>query len=194
MGMENLEMRLDVEMPFTLLEKVMEYVKYSSIVNIICFIRNNHSDLINYENLVALHPKLTKIVFVNYKETEKIIHTNISFSKEEYTETKNQFITDKYFINLNFYLESLCYNPYLNKKVYISPLGHIQNDSHFENIYGNVQTHSLQDIILSNAFQSLWKINNDKIEELKNNPMRYSILNTKAIYTIGESKYRVCAN
>ena len=83
------------------------------------------------------------------------------------------------------------YNPYLNKKVYISPEGNVKNDSYYTEIFGNIYTQDIEDIIGLNSFRYLWGINNDKIEILKDNPMRYSILTTGIIEKTNKGKHTI---
>lgn len=191
LGCINLELRLNIKNGSLYLEKILENIKSTSLTNITCFIKGVDS-IVTYEKLADSYNKLTKIVLFNCDKPSNIKDNSILiFSKEDYNENRNGFITNKYFIDINFYLESLRYNPFLNKKVYISPEGYVKNDSYYEDKFGNINEIELEDIIKLPTFQYLWKVNNDHIEELKDNPMRYSILNTGIIKIDKENNHSI---
>lgn len=136
---------------------------------------NNLSDLdirfLENSNIIEKVHKLEIIIFNS--EIEKVLE-NRYFIKEDlsninYLSPYNNLIH----INLNFYLESINHNVFLNKKVCIDGIGNIKNFLSFEKSFGNVNKDLLADVVNTSDFQKLWFVNNDKIIQIKNSPFRY---------------------
>ena len=189
LGCVNIELRLDHDNSFILLKNILEEFKDSSLANLICFI-NQKVEFLEFESILNITSKLVRLTICDSKiVSNDVLFDNLVYLTEKMDENISSMHIDKYFIDIQFYLESLKYNPFLNKKVYISPEGFIKNETYFDEDFGNVMTDSLLEIVSSSSFQEKWKINNDQIIELKNNPMRYSILMTSKLLKIDSSKY-----
>ena len=110
---------------------------------------------------------VNKITIINQnKSRQKQLNVNgtictIINSKSIHIKNKNKisFIP----INYSFYTESLKYNTFYNRKMYIDINGNFSNsiitDDNFGNIYSAYKLNTLKKIILSEKFQKYWKVN-----------------------------------
>ena len=91
------------------------------------------------------------------------------------------FIQDPaYFtVNRSLYTESLRYNNYLNRKLYIDSLGNIKNAPEQEVIFGNIHKDKLADVINMQSFKSLWKIHKDMLLVCNDCEYRYMCVDNR---------------
>ncbi|WP_312752004.1 hypothetical protein [Epilithonimonas hominis] len=119
--------------------------------------------------------KLRKVELIIYNSDVEKTSDNFYFTKEDFS--NSNYLTSAtnslLHINLDFYLESLNHNVFLNKKVCIDGSGNIKNFLSFNESFGNVNNDLLADIVKTSDFQKLWFVNNDKINQIKHSPFKY---------------------
>lgn len=80
-------------------------------------------------------------------------------------------------VNMKMYCESQKYNTYLNRKLYISPLGVIKNSPESNKIFGNISDigniSEVNDIVHSEAFTQLWSIGKSDIDVCRDCEFRH---------------------
>ena len=124
-------------------------------------------------DLNGVKNKLTYLQIYNYPfdslpELENILF-KIDITKDNISSFTNCGVISVNHFNVHRYsfLESKNYNSCLYKKISIDPKGNIKNCPAFAKGFGNINSKKLKDIISTQAFTSLWKINKDKIEGCK---------------------------
>lgn len=102
--------------------------------------------------------------------TRYVTYTSLNIDK---VLTKKISSTNDFIVNQNAFIESLNYNLFFNRKVYIDNHGNVKHYFNDKKIYGNITQNDLKDIILTDSFQELWKVVKDKIEGCKDCEFRY---------------------
>ena len=87
--------------------------------------------------------------------------------------TKDIFNLSNFPLDLRLFSEAHHFNVALNRKVGIDVNGNIKNHPAHQQVFGNVSTHQIAEVIASDAFQLKWKIPNDQIEKCKDCQFRY---------------------
>lgn len=88
---------------------------------------------------------------------------NIIYLESEADFNKEYIGMDNFIVNDLSYSESLEFNLYFNKKLYIDDIGNIKNSNHSKS-FGNIFVNDLISIVSSAKFQRLWFITKEKIE------------------------------
>lgn len=119
--------------------------------------------------------KLSKLELIIYKSKNEKIFENMYFTKEDFSNSNYLSLSNNIsiHINLDFYLESISHNVFLNKKVCVDGKGNVKNFISFNKVFGNINSDLLADIIKNTDFQHLWFINNDRISQIKHSPFKY---------------------
>lgn len=119
--------------------------------------------------------KLSKLELIIYKSKNEKIFENMYFTKEDLSNSNYLSLSNNIsiHINLDFYLESISHNVFLNKKVCVDGKGNVKNFISFNKVFGNINSDLLADIIKNTDFQHLWFINNDRISQIKHSPFKY---------------------
>ena len=134
------------------------------------------------EELTRFKKVCEKVNFILvYSSPEERVYTDslVIFKTESLEELKAKSArpTEELCVNLAFYIEALYHNPFHNQKVAISKDGFIQNSMQTETAYGHIKEQRIRDVVMKEAFQESWHVSNDRVEDLKNSPLRYSIMN-----------------
>lgn len=123
--------------------------------------------------------KENRVIKNNTVERQKIV-----LSKEKKTAHSDFYVNGKFYFNVNIMLffESLNFNNYYNRKVCINKLGEVKNCLSLEKSFGKVTNlNTIKDIVQTDSFQSLWFINNDKIEVCQDCEFRYMCVDNTPI-------------
>jgi len=148
------------------IEFIIDACKFSKIeiINVLA----KYNDAISNE-LLAIRYENLRLRYVTLFEADKGEKLNDEFITKTTLNLKN-LLTKRIYgygdftLNIKAYTESLNYNLFFNRKIYIDSEGNIKH--YFtENVsYGNIKKDKIRDVILSDNFQELWKINKDKVE------------------------------
>nr|WP_321247302.1 hypothetical protein [uncultured Psychroserpens sp.] len=151
----------------------------------------------NIDSFISLSDntsKLTDIQVYNCPKRILLPEKNIYGIKDDidkdFFKHKN-YENDEYIIYVDFFSESIKYNPYYNKKVCIDKEGYIKNCLSHKNRFGNIKHDNLKEIIQTEDFQDLWFACNDKIEEFKGSPFRYIMFNSNELRKNENGLYNV---
>lgn len=152
-------------MKFDVLEQVLEILKKSKL-NVVSVISEYSKDSLDIEHFFARFPRLRDVNFFN--APNDIVSNNqwINF----YPGSCNEFLSKQIsgindlVPNLDAFMEAKNYNLFFNRKVYINNKGDVKNYINHEKVFGNIEKDVISEIIASNSFQELWKINKDMIE------------------------------
>jgi SPASM domain peptide maturase of grasp-with-spasm system len=194
LGCRYLEIRLKINTQEAVnkLKELLQFASDTIFISIDLLVKYNK--LFTSEFIKELHttyPKIGKIV-VHKAPNDEEVSEAILFTKHSFKEldTKHKQ-TSKYVVNIPFFCESLHNNTTYNKKVSINYKGKIKNILKDAHDYGTVNETDLIDVCNSTEFQKLWHVTPDQIEQLKDNPLRYALLNPFPIKEITSNKFEI---
>ena len=111
------------------------------------------------------------------KEIKQITDVNF-YNKAQYDIPS--FFSPSFFINIDTFIESLQFNSYYNRKLYIDKDGNIKNGIEGKRIFSNLNKNiDLKKIIQSNDYRNIWNINKDKIDICKDCEFRYMCIDNR---------------
>lgn len=171
------------------LRKVLYYLSTSSVINISILLPYDRDEHHNILSLKEQYPIINKMVFYNFHED--IIDGNILYTKKNITQINNYNKENTIVNSIEFYYESLKYNTYYNKKISIDKAGNIKNCIKNDTVFGNVNTNNILDVISTKSFQELWTANNDRIIDVKNNPLRYNLMISNDLIKTNNNEYKI---
>ncbi|NME72841.1 hypothetical protein [Flammeovirga aprica] len=171
------------------LRKVLYYLSTSSVRNISILLpydRDAHDSIVS---LKEQYPIINKMVFYGF--SEDVTEGDILYTTKNITQI-NGYNKENTIVNcIEFYYESLKYNTYYNKKISIDKAGNIKNCIKNDTVFGNVNTDNILDVISTKSFQELWTANNDKIIDVKHNPLRYNLMISNDLIKTGNNEYKI---
>ncbi|TXF88460.1 hypothetical protein FUA23_14335 [Neolewinella aurantiaca] len=131
------------------------------------------------DDLFARHPKL--LHFMAYAAPtayEKTFHPGtlkmVVHPLPKGEERRNHY-KGRYIVNYQYFTEALRFNPLLNRRVSVSSFGYWKNDLMYEETFGHVTERKLTEVLASPEFTRLWKVNADRIVDLKDSARRYAV-------------------
>lgn len=184
LGCEAIEIRYKTNMNIDELENILYQFRESRIKCFNLLIKHNiniKQDKI--ENLVANNKRINKIIIHSFltdiNETNKQ-NKRIVFTKEIISDNvvRNNIF---FIVSMKTFCEAKNYNLGLNRKVCIDEFGYVKNYLNHKNVFGNINTNSIAQLIEDKEFQKKWHINNDLIEICKDCQYRYICLSTSDI-------------
>lgn len=84
-----------------------------------------------------------------------------------------------FYINREFFTESLNFNPFFNGKIVILKDGSVRNATNQQHSYGNINTTNLQLLVRDPGFTLLWKVSKDNICTCKDCEYRYMCMDSR---------------
>lgn len=183
-----------IELRFFALKKIRDLYKILKFTEDKSF---SHIDIIipwigelpidEYRKIIHMYPRIwtfrvfnapfTKNEFLDEQKQHSILFSTINVTDHSFC----GFVHPNNFIkNINFFTESIHYNTCLNCKVCIDEFGNIKNCPSLEKIYGNINKATIKDVVSSDEFQFIWKVNKDDIEVCKNCEFRYICMDCRA--------------
>lgn len=173
-----LRIEIDTEKKIQKLEEILLSMQTSIIISFELFTKT--AEFLSEEKLqevLNIHPKINKIVLYDATQS-KTIGSRLYYKKESFNELEKKSLSkQQYIVNRVYFTESIQYNPSYHKTVSVSKEGNIKNTLYDNDSFGNVATTSLETIVESEEFQKYWTINADKIEGVKDSPLRYAMCN-----------------
>jgi len=164
-----IQLKLDFKLNKNHLSEIESLFFNTSILSVEIII-NELDGNINEDELLIFIENVGRIknLCIHKSPYNKIIRSNTNMDNIIFLESavdfnKEYLGLDNFVTNTFSFAESLNFNLYFNKKLYIDALGNIKN-SNFSRIYGNIFDDNLVSIINSNEFQSLWNITKDQID------------------------------
>lgn len=156
------------------LEQILKLVQQSKL-NSISVISEYSNDSLAIEKLFAAFPRLREVHFYNAPSTLVANNQWIRF----YTGDLDSFLSKKissindFVPNLDAFMEAQKFNLFFNRKVHITNQGAVKHYFNHEKEFGNIQNDLITEIITTDAFQELWKVNKDRIEGCMQCEFRY---------------------
>ncbi|WP_166384252.1 grasp-with-spasm system SPASM domain peptide maturase [Polaribacter sp. 11A2H] len=156
-----------------IIKKVIDLLSKSKIqvINLITKYNNEIcSEILEIHNK---SPRLRETIF--FESPQDINDNYIKFTKKNLKNVLTKRITNinDLIINQDAYFESLKYNLFFNRKIYITNSGEIKHYFNDTGLYGNIKYDEIQKVVNSDNFQNLWNIRKVEVEECKNCEFRY---------------------
>lgn len=187
-------MQLIVKSPlgsFDQLSWLMENAVGSTLrkIDIILSYNSSFTDL-QFNELITKYKKIGMITICGGKEQK--IRNYDSVALFNFPVLLDHFLTkwklqNVFIINIQYFMESQFHNPYYNKKVFISEKGDIKNSQFSKEIFGNIGSCHLADVVHTDAFQKLW---HTIPPQLETSEFRYCLYNP--VGPIEIDKFRNC--
>ncbi|MCJ7934507.1 MAG: grasp-with-spasm system SPASM domain peptide maturase [Chryseobacterium sp.] len=143
---------------------------------------------INLDNLEVLNAKacrISNLVFYNCKINPFKIKDEfrfiVNFIKENISISSCGKVDLKYFnTNLPKVLEAINHNSCLHKKIGIDRDGHIKNCPLMEDVFGNINSTTLEEALKQTEFRKYWNLTKDSVEICKDCEFRYVCTDCRA--------------
>ncbi|MDR1056352.1 MAG: grasp-with-spasm system SPASM domain peptide maturase [Prevotellaceae bacterium] len=182
LGCEYIQLRLKTE-AFDYLARILDWIgNGTTIISIELFIPY-HQNISSTLNSITANHRVYNVYVYNAPEFQLSTIENRAWGN---VIMLNQNLQDKpvqeisYFtVNVKLYTESLHYNNYLNRKLYIDCFGNMKNAPEQLCDFGNVMKDKLEDVVKSEQFQRLWHSKKDDIEICKDCEYRYMCVDSR---------------
>ena len=144
-------------------------------------------------HFLYINPRVSYILF--YKSpfakiiTQNKIRGNIIFCKQEINPKVHIISPYIFTVNMPLYTESLHYNTFYNRKVCITSNGEIKNYFTSNEIFGNINKDSLQNIVTQPDFQRYWTIKKDLIAVCRDCEFRYMCVDAREPHKTDKGDY-----
>ncbi len=156
-----------------------------------------YTSSINFQEIENISVKYPRIVlFVIHSAKEKYVSQNMNNPKIKFISRKIDsqnhcgIIDPKLFsIKIPVFTESFEHNSCLNKKMSIDIEGNIKNCPSMAQIFGNIKTDIIEDIISTTEFQKSWNIHKDLIDTCKDCEYRRICTDCRAYVENPEDDY-----
>jgi len=133
---------------------------------------------------IMQQPKLKYMLFENAPD-EKNLENKIFFVKAV-LKPGNKKHPHQFHTNVFLFAEAQYHHAYFNRKLFIGEKGEIKNAPECEEIHGWIQTisesHQLELLIKTPAFQKLWFVNKERCEVCRDCEYRYMCLDNRVPY------------
>lgn len=133
------------------------------------------------EQWLALYPKLNRFLLYNSPPLNpstpwptSVLRTSQPLAQLHAGE--EAFRSDKLYISMPFYTESLRFNPFYNRKACVAADGAIKNCLDHAASFGNACTESIADVVNQTEFQRMWQQNNASDPHLADSVFKYARL------------------
>ncbi len=178
LGCQVLELRSFNFFSLTKIQTILDLLKETRILEIEVYIK--YKKEISQEEYIQFsenNPIVNRLVLHScFEELENLINDfGVVFTKQILLSSNccGQISKEDFVINLPFYLEGLKNNTCLNRKVSITMNGEIKNCPSMIKSFGKVTDTSIEKIVNSKSFKTLWEINKDDIKVCKDCEFRY---------------------
>lgn len=169
------------------LEEIITAFSNSTIFSIDIIL--NYHEILSQEALVQLIEKFRIINVITVFKSP--LHINcetlnngmgkIIFSQNEYNIRKLIMPQDprNFKVSTRLFSESLHFNNFLNKKLFIDKTGNVFNSPFSKINFGNLETDSIEDILRDTEITQLWKVHKDLISGCKDCEFRYMCVDNR---------------
>jgi SPASM domain peptide maturase of grasp-with-spasm system len=175
MGCYNYLIRFTKSSSSSRVKYVLDKILHKSIYSFTTFIPHRllNDDLLTY--IKNINKTMCVIIYdsPNNIQFKKVENLSIKFTMQNIDESLPKTHQPIFSLDTSHYTESLKYNTFFNRKVYIDINGNIKNIQYHPFVHGNIYIDSIEDIIRSKKFKAISLINKDKIAVCKVCEYRY---------------------
>ncbi len=149
---------------------------------------------VHSKQLIAMAEKYFRVFFIcfynspEFKEVEGKHNVRITYldtpikAAEAYKLKAERW---PFVINIPFFTESQKHHTYFNRKIYISTIGEIKNAPECEEVIGNINTQSIEELIQAikkESNQKYWHVSKDICDVCKHCEFRYMCMDNRIPY------------
>ena len=182
------EIRIDKDVPLSTINKALNYINYSRCQEINLVFYSNKISIKAIKQLIFKFPHILRISIYEAERNKETIFNNqifkipiTYFSKSLKYIEKNHFYSVG-IVNILYYSESLVYNTYLNRKIFIDKIGDIYNAPNLMKRHCNISDCNIVNVIHKTDFQELFKVNKNEIDICQNCEFRHTCYNTSDLF------------
>lgn len=157
----HLQLRISYYLNILDLDVLLKHFEHSITTSIELHLEYFEVKVNDIAQILNTHLRVHSIVF--FKSPEEIVYQlneyqHIIFSSEDVNriDIGSKKSIEQFNPNLTFYMESLFYNPYFNRKLCIDKDGNIRNSSELPWSYGNIGDTKIKEAINSKELQSVF--------------------------------------
>ena len=177
LGCAHLQLRQIGTYSLNVIEQVLQMLKDTTITSIDIFLPYSENIEAILPQMVCSHKRIQNVFIYkapifSLRDIERRPYGKLIFVPSDIDTGKPVQDPSYFTVNIPLYTESLCYNNYLNRKVYLDRFGNIKNAPEQTENYG-LLSHNLSSIVNSQKFISLWKVCKDSIHICKDCEFRY---------------------
>lgn len=173
LGCENLQIRCYSGISQQFLASMLDTLTSTNIFRIELLLKHTGEYTIDAcKNILQQYPRINELIIHSYEKEEivKLESDQIFFLTEQNISDESHcgIISTAYFnIDIQHFTESFGHNTCLNRKVGIDSKGNIKNCPSLKNIYGNIATDSITDVVHTEPFRATWFIAKSQVETCK---------------------------
>lgn len=169
--------------------KRFEERRVKSIELVTDYVSKTHS-----KQLIALTEKYFRVFFIyfygspEYKEIETKRNVRITFIDSPVKAAAAYELKAErwpFVVNIPFFTEAQKHHTYFNRKIYISSTGDVKNAPECEEVIGNINKNSMEELIQAiqkEANQKYWNVSKDKCDVCKHCEFRYMCMDNRIPY------------
>ncbi|MDL2141418.1 grasp-with-spasm system SPASM domain peptide maturase [Flavobacterium tructae] len=170
------------------LEKILDFFFESVIFSIDIVVNYNSNLSIDFIKTLILKSSRINSIFVFGSPIDQYDNSLLSNGMGDITYLKGTYQKDKilkikgeqdFIVNIKLFTESMNFNNFYNKKVYISERGDVKNSPFTEEVIGNIFKDLLDDLLNKDSFTNLWKVKKDNIVVCKDCEFRYMCVDNR---------------
>jgi SPASM domain peptide maturase of grasp-with-spasm system len=172
-----------------ILFKLLSFIENFSIRSIELFYPyvNSNSTKTITRKILKVTKKITFISFYNSPKNERYIFHRIRIihnTQNIFDDNQCGYISQSYFVpDIQFYSEAQFHNSCLNKKIAIDLEGNIKNCPYSKELYGNISSIDLNEMLLNEHYKKYWFLKKDNIKICSDCEFRY-ICSDCRVFTI----------
>lgn len=188
---KHMEIRLSGDcMNYEHVSFILRTFKDSCIRSIVVYIESKTFNCEDAKRVIESNPKISRMVICGTDElssSQDILTTELTLQHL----SKREWPLNRLIINRPMFTEATFHNTFYHDKLAIDESGFIRNDLMLQETYSKFdRCQSICQIARSEHFRRFWDVSPDKIEELKDNALRYAIYPARKI-VISDEKYHI---
>lgn len=179
------------------LSHILKFTNFRTVKSLQIFLpeENSVSDQ-DYTHFVMRHPRITRFIIYSAQTNLNLLPDQspslfVARIQESIDLRKSCGVVSTSFFSttIGIFTESQKHNSCLNRKLTIDASGNIKNCLVMSEVFGNIKTSPLSDVVLQKDFTKYWNINKNQIEGCKDCEFRYICTDCRAYREVPDDMY-----
>lgn len=189
LGVSNLKI-ISTDYDLQKITSILKFINKSRIKSVILYIKHVaglENELIKLQNKYA---RIAEVIFYEVKK-EQLKQSKFIYEVKSLEETLAMKINNQnnFALELSNFNEALKYSSAYNRTLYIDCYGNIKRHIGDKSIFGNLESHDLNEIVKHREIIEFWKINKDSMETCRDCEFRYICPDGGIPFKTAEDKY-----